>query len=573
MNSMTNLKSRLHTADHILCTILQEKGAVTRAMQFKEDTVRITFESSCDLTLLKEELEKKVNEIIWKNFEVIHYTVERKDAEKITDLSMVPESVKNITVYEIKGFNKVACSGPHVNNTKSVGIFRILKIEKKGKNAFSIYYTVDDQPGEEKKMTANVQLLNAKGTQDFPPEEKILRDKIEQTFKTIFELYGFSPLETPVLERYDLLASKYAGGAEILKETFKLIDQGKRELGLRYDLTVPFCRFIGMNPNLKMPFKRYQIGTVYRDGPVASDRLRVFTQCDVDIVGSKSMAAEAECLLLADEAFKKLKIKAIIEINNRKLLDGMLEDIGVPEAKWIPVILIIDKIKKISKEQIEQELEEQGLTKQQCTTLFSFLEKKDLTAFKKLKSAKAQEGLKELEELFALLKGKKNMVFTPTLSRGLAYYTGTVFEVVTADAKSSIAGGGRYDKMIQQFLGSPQEYPAVGISFGLDRICLLEKAEKIKTVTQVFVVSIDKDKEAREIARALREAGIKTETDIVGRGPSKNLAYANSLGIPYVLFVGADEVKSKKYKFKNMKTGKEFSGKIEEIVEKLCSEQ
>lgn len=415
----------------------------------------------------------------------------------------------------------------------------------------------------------NIPLLNAKGTQDFAPEEKILRDKIENTFKQIFELYGFSPLETPVLERYDLLASKYAGGAEILKETFKLIDQGKRELGLRYDLTVPFCRFIGMNPNLKMPFKRYQIGTVYRDGPVGSDRLRVFTQCDVDIVGSKFMAADAECLLLADEAFKKLNIKALFEINNRKLLDGMLDDIGVPENKWISVILIIDKMKKISKEQMETEFEQEGLTKQQSNNLFSFLEKKDLQSFTVLKSVKAQEGLKELEELFALFKGKKNMVFTPTLTRGLAYYTGTVFEVVTADAKSSIAGGGRYDKMIQQFLGSPQEYPAVGISFGLDRICFLEKAEKVKTVTQVFVISIDKDTQARNIAGKLRENGIKTETDIVGRGPSKNLAYANSLGIPYALFVGAEEVKAKKYKLKDMKTGKEFSGTIEKIVKIL----
>lgn len=418
----------------------------------------------------------------------------------------------------------------------------------------------------------NIPLLNAKGTQDFAPEEKILRDKIENTLKSIFELYGFSPLETPVLERYDLLASKYAGGAEILKETFKLIDQGKRELGLRYDLTVPFCRFIGMNPNLKMPFKRYQIGTVYRDGPVASDRLRVFTQCDVDIVGSKSMAAEAECLLLADEAFKKLRIRALFEVNNRKLIDGLLQDIGIEEEKWISAILIIDKMKKVSREQLEKELEEQGMTKQQSTKLFSLLEKNNLDSFKVLKSAKAQEGIKELEELFRLLHGKKNMVFTPTLTRGLAYYTGTVFEVVTEDAKSSIAGGGRYDKMIQQFLGSTQEYPAVGISFGLERICFLEKAEKIKTVTHVFVVSIDKDKQAREVAGKLREAGINTETDLVGRGPSKNLAYANSLGIPFVLFVGSEEVKKKKYKLKNMKTGKEISINIKKIVKILTED-
>ena len=181
---------------------------------------------------------------------------------------------------------------------------------------------------------AKMELMNAKGTSDFAPEQKILRDKIEHIITTVFRLHGFPPLETPVLERFDLLASKYAGGAESLKETFKLEDQGKRELALRYDLTVPFCRFIGMNPHLKMPFKRYQVGAVYRDGPVASDRLRTFTQCDADVVGTKSMSADAECLMIAEAVFRRLKIKAQIEVNNRKFLDGLLEDIEISKEKW-----------------------------------------------------------------------------------------------------------------------------------------------------------------------------------------------------------------------------------------------
>jgi len=163
-----------------------------------------------------------------------------------------------------------------------------------------------------------MELQLPKGTKDFPPEEKIVRDKIVSTLKNVFELYGYSPLETPVIERYDVLSSKYAGGAEILKETFKFKDQGERELALRYDLTVPLARFVGMNPNLKMPFKRYQIGEVFRDGPIASARYRQFTQCDVDIAGCSDMIADAEIISLTNACFRKLELDIAIKINNRK---------------------------------------------------------------------------------------------------------------------------------------------------------------------------------------------------------------------------------------------------------------
>lgn len=438
---------------------------------------------------------------------------------------------------------------------------------------------------------AKIQLFNAKGTRDFPPEQKILFDKIENTIKETFEVFGFSPMETPVLERYDLLASKYAGGAEILKETFKLADQGGRELGLRYDLTVPFCRFIGMNPAIKLPFKRYQVGTVYRDGPVASDRIRAFTQCDVDIVGTKSMAADAECILLAEAVFRKLKIAVSIEVNNRKFLDGVLEDIGVLQEKWTDAILVIDKMKKIDSKLLEKELEAVGLTTKQIQVLFSLLKDTKGTNEQKLKHLKkhiksviGKEGLEELGQLFALIPAsdKKNVVFAPTLSRGLAYYTGTVYEVIALheQVQSTITAGGRYDKMIQQFLGSPQEYPAVGISFGLDRIFLIlesrlkaKEQSMQKTVTELFLIPINTEKHCQLLAEKFRDAGVKTEIDLMGRGPSKNLQYANSLGIPYVLFVGTDEIKKKKYKLKDMKTGKEIAETIEGVAKKILRER
>ena len=154
-----------------------------------------------------------------------------------------------------------------------------------------------------------MEMLNAKGTRDISPEDKIVMDEIVSTIKDTFELYGYNPLDTPIIERFEVLSSKYAGGSEILKETFKLRDQGNRLLGLRYDLTVPLARFISMNPNLKLPFKRYQIGRVFRDGPVSSNRIREFTQCDIDVIGSKSLAYDAEILAITNDIFRRLNFK------------------------------------------------------------------------------------------------------------------------------------------------------------------------------------------------------------------------------------------------------------------------
>jgi len=200
-----------------------------------------------------------------------------------------------------------------------------------------------------------------KGTRDLKPEEAIVRNKIVSTLREVFELYGYSPLETPVFERYDVLASKYAGGAEILKETFKLKDQGKRELGLRYDLTVPMCRFVGMNPNIKMPFKRYAIGEVFRDGPVEKARYRQFTQCDVDVVGIKGMTADAEVVALTQRAFKKLGFDTVIKINNRKLLNDLLLYAGVKKEKLDTVILTIDKLEKFGLDSVKKELKDKKI--------------------------------------------------------------------------------------------------------------------------------------------------------------------------------------------------------------------
>lgn len=421
-----------------------------------------------------------------------------------------------------------------------------------------------------------MELMNAKGTRDFPPEEKIIRQQVIDRLRAIFELYGYSPLETPILERFDILASKYAGGDEILKETFKFNDQGERDLGLRYDLTIPFARFVGMNPTLKMPFKRYQIGEVFRDGPIKLGRFREFLQCDVDIVGTKSMLADAECIRIAQAFFKDIGFDVIIEVNNRKLLDGILESLGIPQDKWTDVILGIDKLKKIGVKGVEEELKQKGIEGKEIDALLRVLktEGKNSEKVEKLrkflKSQKGIEGLNELEELFSYTYGK-NVVFSISLARGLAYYTGTVFEVFMSKGEftSSLAGGGRYDKMIGEMLGTGREYPAVGISFGIEPITAMLKVAKKeikKTVTQIYIIPIKTAKKCIDIAQKLRAEGINVDMDLAERGISKNLDYANSLGIPYVLFVGEQELKANKVKLRDMKTGKEKMAAVDSVA-------
>ncbi|HLD88704.1 MAG TPA: histidine--tRNA ligase [Candidatus Nanoarchaeia archaeon] len=412
-------------------------------------------------------------------------------------------------------------------------------------------------------------LENAKGMKDVFPEDKIIKDKIISRIKDVFELYGYSPLETPTVERFDILTSKYAGGIEIVKEIFKVTDQANRELGLRYDLTVPFARFIGMNPNLKMPFKRYQIEKVWRDGPMGSSRYREFWQCDIDIVGNKQLTADAEMIMIADDVFSEMNLKSTIKINNRKLLNGIMMQAGIPEDRIASTILSIDKIEKIGIEEVRKEIREKGVGEDKLRKLLEILTlgEVDEALLGRLDgmitNAEGKEGIKELRELFGYLSDmnlKNELIIDVALARGLAYYTGSIYEIVLKDSKvkSSVAGGGRYDKMIGQFLKTGAEYPAVGISFGLDRIYdALEKEKKRKSVAKVFIIPIKTLKQSLLLASALRKNGIKTDIDLQGRGPSKNLEYAGSLGIPFAIFVGQEELEKEKYKVRNMETGEE----------------
>ena len=423
----------------------------------------------------------------------------------------------------------------------------------------------------------NLQL--PKGTRDFSQEDKILRDKIINTLKDVFELYGYAPLETPILERFDVLSSKYAGGAEILKETFKFKDQGNRELGLRYDLTVPLARYVGMNQTIKMPFKRYQIGEVFRDGPVASARYRQFTQCDVDIVGSSSMATDAELISLIYVVFCKFNFEVIIKVNNRKLLNNILDYCGIEKIKQESVILSIDKLEKFGINVVKNELNQQKIDESKINKVIDILtiNGNNQQKINQLKNIlKESEGLNEVDHLLEHLKSLNfEADFDVSLARGLAYYTGTVIETFlnNSNVKTSVCGGGRYDTMIGALLDKGN-YPAVGVSFGVDRIydaLIVDKKSKQKTNTRVYIVPIKTLNESMKIAQQLRDNGINTNIDLMEKGPSKNLEYANSLGIRYAVIVGKKELQENKVKLRDMESGMEEMLTVDELVLRLRS--
>lgn len=431
-----------------------------------------------------------------------------------------------------------------------------------------------------------MELQTAKGVRDFPPEEQMLRDEIVSKLKEIFERYGFVPLSTPIVERYETLEAKYAGGDEILKETFTLTDQGGRKLGLRYDLTVPFARFIGMNPSIKLPFKRYQFGEVFRDGPIKLGRYREFMQCDIDIVGANSMLAEAQLIEIAENFFSGIICAVVIEVNNRKILDGLMESFGIKDENKLNILLSIDKLKKVGLDGVKEELKQKNLLDKNTEKLLQAIniqgsnQEKIKALSKIITSETGKKGLMEIEELLSYVKC---VTFVPSLARGLSYYTGTIFEVFAGEGakkyfgdnvvSSSLAAGGRYDSLISNYLGTNKAYPAVGISFGLEPIYEMMKSKRTvlqKTCVKVYVIPIKTQKECIAIAKTLRNAEINADMDIMERGVTKNLDYASALGIPYVILVGEQELKQNKVKLRDMNSGKEELLSLDSVIKKLA---
>lgn len=424
----------------------------------------------------------------------------------------------------------------------------------------------------------SMELRNLKGTRDFMKNEQRVRNEIIKKLQQVFESYGYEPLETPIICKYDILASKYAGGDEILKEVYKFKDQGQRDIGLRYDLTVPFARVVGMNPNMKLPFKRYEVGKVFRNGPVKAGRCREFIQCDVDMVGVKSMMAEAELMIMANDIYKMLGLDVYIAFNNRKLLSGIIKTIGASEELEGSIILSLDKLEKIGEEGVRIELIEKGLIDRDITKLFSLLMMNDEDLLEELRSNPSnkfiEQGIKELDELIYYMEAlgiNDSCKFSPCLARGLEIYTGTVFEIFLTDGSisSSLSGGGRYEKIIGAFLNNGNEYPAVGITFGLDVIYSALEAKEMKlemaSTVQVYIIPMGTEVEALKVITRLRRQGVSADIEMDKRKLRKSLEYADKQKIPFVIVIGEDEIKSGKVKIKNMESGCEKEIDIDKI--------
>jgi len=425
-----------------------------------------------------------------------------------------------------------------------------------------------------------------RGTRDFLPEEMIRLEYVMNVLKKIFEKYGFENFETPAFENFELLAAKGGGGDAIKDQIYYFKDKSDRELGLRFDLTVPLARVVANNPQLPKAFKRYCIGRVWRYEEIRKDRFREFWQCDIDTVGSSNMDADTEILAIVVESLEALGFKKFcVKLNNRKILAGLIEVIKASEEKRFDVFRAIDKLDKFGEDTVKTELENAGLSKNQIDQLFRLIKLEGSPEDVLKKGEKilnetiiGSEGLKELNEIVNFSESygfTDKIVIDFSLARGLDYYTGPIFEVIDTSGKNigSLAGGGRYDKLIEIFGG--RSTPATGISFGIERIIEVMKEEKMldlpKTRVKVFVANVNEDvkKETVKIAKKLRKDGISCQVDLMNRNLTKQLEFANSLGIPYVVIIGPKELKNKSVVVRDMRKKKESEVKIEKITKAL----
>lgn len=418
-----------------------------------------------------------------------------------------------------------------------------------------------------------MKLMNVKGTVDNLPNKEIIRRKVVNTLTDTFEKYGYLPLDTSILCYYDLLASKYSGGSEILKEVYTLKDQGDRTLGLRYDLTVPFSKVISMNvgKEINLPFKRYEVGKVFRDGPVKTGRAREFYQCDVDVCGIEGTFIEAEMLMMTIECYKKLGIDVYIEINNRKLLEGFIIEADIDKELSSKVILSVDKLAKIGESGVREELREYNIDNTKLDKLFSFFKCSinDLDNMN-ITNNSFIEGREEIKELFNYITSlslEEECKFTPYLARGLEIYTGVVWEVFDKKQRltCAIGGGGRYDKIITNFIDDGNKYPALGISFGLVPICEILENKSKESFYDLLIIPMDTNIESLRLAATLRNKDIKVIIEMNKKKIKKALDSANKNNIPYVIILGQNEINNNTIEIKDMNSSTNIKVDINDI--------
>lgn len=406
------------------------------------------------------------------------------------------------------------------------------------------------------------------GTRDFLPEEMLKRQEVADKIRATFELYGFSPAETPAFEYAELLEGKYGDEEKLI---YRFEDLGGRKLALRYDLTVPLVRVFAMN-QMPLPFKRYCIARVWRFDRPQRGRYREFWQCDIDIVGVKSMKADAEIVACAVDSLESLGLRNFrFKINSRKVLDDLLNFVGIKKDKELDVFRALDKLEKIGEKQVRREFKEKKIDEKKGDELLKLLKLQGLSKVRE--KIGETEGLRELEEMFGLLKlYNKKAVLDLSMVRGLDYYTGPIFEAELG-SYGAIAGGGRYDKLIGQISG--KDAPAVGISLGIERIIevMREKGllSEMKTKTKVYLLCADEESEnvTLQLLQKLRSAGVPAEVDLLDRNFSNQMKYADKSGVESVVIVGQKDLKSRSVTLKDMRTGKQKTVNIDKILEEL----
>ena len=439
-----------------------------------------------------------------------------------------------------------------------------------------------------------------KGMRDFNSDVMFRRNYIFETVKTAFECYGYAPIETPAMENIETLTGKYGDEGDRL--IFKVLNSGDylskadldtgtsskdltkqiSEKALRYDLTVPFARFVVQNRNeLTFPFKRYQMQNVWRADRPQKGRYREFFQCDADVIGTDSLLCEVELIQLYDAVFSRLKIPNVaICINNRKVLSGMVELMGAADL-FDTVVIILDKLSAIGLDKVKEELLLKGVKSEALSILDTFLNTKNVADLSSLlqKSDIGKKGLKELQfvmdSIAKLGLQAANLVFDITLARGLDYYTGCILEVKANDVQiGSIGGGGRYDDLTSNF--GLKDISGVGISFGIDRIYLVMEElglfpKDIGLSTQVMFTNfgIEEANYCLPLLQQLRASGIRSELYPSSDKMKKQMNYANNKGVLFVILVGKDEMKSGVLTVKDMNTGEQSSLKISELIKQL----
>lgn len=442
-----------------------------------------------------------------------------------------------------------------------------------------------------------------KGTRDFPPAVMLRREFILNTIRSVYKKFGYEPIETPSMEKLSVLTGKY--GEEGDRLIFKILNSGDFLAGahhtddykkltpeisgkaLRYDLTVPFARFVVMNQNeISFPFKRYQIQPVWRGDRPQKGRYREFYQCDADVVGSDSLIYEAEFISIYDEALSALGLKDFsIRISNRKILNGYAEAVGQSE-KFQDICTAIDKLDKVGESGVKKELLEREVPEAAADQLlqmitFAGTNEEKIAYLEKLfeNSESGKQGISEMREVFDFYqymdRFNGTVDFDLTLARGLTYYTGTIYEVVTNEVKmGSICGGGRYDNLTGVF-GKPG-LSGVGISFGVDRIydVMLELDlfdESATQGTEVMLINFGGEslKTCLQVLSRLRKAGISAEIYPDSAKLKKQFSYADRKNVTFTLAIGDNEVASGKYQLKDMKTGAQEGLSLEEILEKF----